>query len=271
MKVIRISKANAFFQIVHALKTNREKRNHEGFLVEGVRNINNALAHKWPIKAFFYSSEKGLSGWARGVLDVARGAMEYDLSLPLLVALSEKEETSELIALLDIPPDDQGKIPVHKDLLVAVFDRPGSPGNLGTLIRSLDAFGADGLIVTGHGADVYDPETVRATTGSLFALPVLRMSSQKEMAGWIDSVRERLPDLQVIGTDERGEMTLYECDLRRPTIILVGNEKFGLSAHYRELADVMAKIPIVGSASSLNVAVASSIVLAEARRQRVSP
>ncbi|MFA4941428.1 MAG: TrmH family RNA methyltransferase [Patescibacteria group bacterium] len=268
MKTVKISTENAEFQVINALKTNREKRNHKGFIFEGVRNINNAIKYGWDIKSFFFSSEKGLSGWARNILKNSQAECCYDLSLYLLNILSNKEEPSELLALANISKDNLSKITIKKDLLVVVFDRPSSPGNLGTIIRSCDAIGADGLIITGHAVDVYDPETISATTGSLFSLPIVRLSSQNELELWIQKVKKILPSLEVVGTDENGAETIYEHDFKKPAIILAGSEKWGLSAGYKELADVMVKIPMQGSASSLNVAVATSIIISEVKRQR---
>lgn len=193
VKVLTITKENAAFQVVKALKTNREKRNHEGFLFEGVRNINNAITYKWNIKAFFYSSEKGLSDWARDVVKNGNAETHYDLSLELLHKLSNKEEASELLALAEIPKDSFEKIELKENPLIVIFDRPSSPGNLGTIIRSCDALGIDGLIITGHAIDVYDPETISATTGSLFSLPIVRVQSQKELDEWVESLRLKYP------------------------------------------------------------------------------
>ncbi len=268
MKIIKIVKANAQFQLLNALKTNREKRNKDGFIFEGVRNINNALKYNWKIKAFFYSTDSGLSNWAKEILKNSSAEIHYDLSAELLKQLSNKEEASELLALAEMPKDDLSKIKISSNLLVVVFDRPASPGNLGTIIRSCDSFGVDGLIITGHASDVYDQETVSATTGSLFSLPIVRLPSQKELESWISKLREKYPDLQVVGTDESGSKTIYEYDFNQPTILLAGNEKWGLSAGYKELADTMVKIPMEGSASSLNVAVATSIIISEIKRQR---
>jgi 23S rRNA (uridine2479-2'-O)-methyltransferase len=268
MKIIKINKENAQFQLLNALKSNREKRNKDGFLFEGVRNINNAVKYKWQIKAFFYSSEKGLSNWAKDVIENYPAETCYDLSKELLKKISNKEEASELLALAEIPKDDLTRIKTSDNLLVVVFDRPSSPGNLGTIIRSCDSFGVNGLIITGHATDVYDPETISATTGSLFSFPVVRLSSQNELELWIKKMREKYLNLQIVGTDEEGDSTIYEFDFKKPTILLVGNEKWGLSARYRELVDVMVSIPMEGSASSLNVAVATSIIISEIKRQR---
>lgn len=267
-KVLKISKPNAEFQVIRALKFNREKRNQHGFLFEGVRAINNAIANNWKIKAFIYSPENGVSEWGRNILKASKAEKHYDVSANIMAQLSDKEDASELMAIAEIPKDDMSRIPLKKNPLIVIFDRPGSPGNLGTLIRTCDALGVDGLVITGHAADIYDPEAIRATTGSLFSYPIVRQPSQAAIMPWIEELKAKYPNLQIVGTDEKGDKTIYETDFKKPTIILAGNEKVGLSTGYRELATTMAQIPIGGSASSLNVAVATSIVIAEAKRQR---
>jgi len=100
--------------------------------------------------------------------------------------LSQKEDVSELIAIAAMPADDLARIPERENLLVVVVDRPTNPGNLGTLIRSCDALRVDGVIIrTCHSVDLYDPETIRATVGSFFSLPIIRLpSSQELIPGW---------------------------------------------------------------------------------------
>jgi tRNA G18 (ribose-2'-O)-methylase SpoU len=142
-----------------------------------------------------------------------------------------------------------------------VFDRPSTPGNIGTLVRSADAFGAHGVIVTGHAADPYDPRAVRASTGSLFALPVVRVPGHREVLDWAGRA-------QLVATDEDGDTDLADADLRGPTVVLIGNETTGLTAAWRESAQRTVRIPITGAASSLNAAVAGTVVLYEAARQR---
>jgi 23S rRNA (uridine2479-2'-O)-methyltransferase len=268
-KVIKIHSENDVFQNIETLKRNREKRNKlKQFLIEGVRNINNALEYNWKINSFVYSSDKKLSGWASDILKGSKAETHYELPFKLLQKLSSKEDTSEILATVEIPKDDLHRIPLQNDFLVVVFDRPASPGNLGTLIRSSDALGANGLVITGHAVDVYDPETVSATTGSLFSVPVIRLPSQKELLVWVEKVKEVLNEVQIIGTDEKGSKSAAGHDFKKPTILLVGNETSGLSAAYKEMCDEMVKIPMHGSASSLNVACASSIILYEIDRQR---
>jgi TrmH family RNA methyltransferase len=175
-----------------------------------------------------------------------------------------------VIAVMEMPADDLDRIKVGPDFLGVLFDRPTGPGNIGSIIRSADAFGADGLIVTGHAADVYDPKSVRASTGSIFALPAVRVPSQREVMEWVGRERSRGNPVVVVGTDEHGEADIFDFDLIQPTLLLIGNETSGLSAAWRDLADHLVRIPMRGSASSLNAANAATAVLYEASRQRLS-
>ncbi len=270
-RLLRIHTENADYQHIETLRRNRNKRQrHREFFVEGVRPINLALRHGWQVNAFVYSRERPLSDWAAGILARSNARLHVELPLRLLAQLSLKEETSELLAVVAMPEDRLERTPARQNPLVVVFDRPGSPGNLGTLIRSCDALGADGLVITGHACDLYDPETIRASTGSLFALPAVRLPSHTALAPWLERLRADHPRLQIVATDEKGERTASEHDFTRPTVLLLGNETWGLSAAYRALADVTVRIPITGAASSLNVAVAGSILLYEAGRQRAA-
>ena len=256
---MKITTRNAAFQQWQALLGNRTKRHRAGeFLVHGVRPITLAVEHGWPVRTLIYDLSRPLSAWARGVLDAA-DATRVAMAPDLLRELSEKDEDApELIAVAEIPADDLSRISAD---LVVVADRMSSPGNIGTLVRSADAFGAQGVIVTGHAADPYDPKSVRASTGSLFAIPVVRQPGPAEVATWADGVT-------IVGTDEKGEAGIADVDLTGPVLLVIGNETTGLSSGWREACDVMAAIPITGAASSLNAAAAATVVLYEAARQR---
>ena len=168
-----------------------------------------------------------------------------------------------------MPPDDLDRIKAGRDFLGVVLDRPASPGNLGSIIRSADAFGADGVIVTGHAADVYDPRAVRASTGSLFALPVVRCPSSREVAAWVSAQRAQGRPVVLAGADEQGDRQVFDAGFTGPTLLVVGNEAAGLSSAWRELCDVTVAIPMAGAASSLNAANAATAVLYEIARQRI--
>lgn len=153
---LRIARADARFQQWQALLTNRSKRQRAGeFLVQGVRPITLALEHGWPMRAMIHDADRPLSQWASRVLDSIE-AQRVAMAPDLLGQLAEKEEP-ELVAVAALPPDDLARLKVGPRFLGAVFDRPSVPGNIGTLVRSVDAFGGAGMIVTGHAADPYDP------------------------------------------------------------------------------------------------------------------
>jgi TrmH family RNA methyltransferase len=268
--VLRVSSRNARFQQWEALLGNRGKRQRAGeFLVQGVRPISLAARCGWRFRALIYDAERPLSQWAENLLrDV--DAVRVAMAPALLAELGERNEGSpELVAVVAMPADDLGRIEAGGDFLGVVLDRPASPGNIGSIIRSADAFGAGGVIVTGHAADVYDPRSVRASTGSLFALPVVRCPSHKEPAAWVAAQRAQGCPLMLAGTDERGDRDVFDVDFTQPMLLVVGNEATGLSAVWRELCDLLVRIPMTGSASSLNAANAATTVLYEAARQRI--
>jgi len=266
VSALRVTTRNARFQQWRALVDNRTKRHRLGaFLVQGVRPISAAVEHGWTVRALLGDDRQRRSAWAAGIwTSVAPGVGDAErvlMSSELLAELGERDEPPELVAVVEMPPDDLDRIPTGS--LVVVLDRLAGPGNLGTLARSADAFGARALVVTGHAADPYDPRAVRASTGSLFALTVVRAPSHREVLAWAAAAGCR-----VVGLDEDGTVDVRAADLTGPLAVVVGNETTGLAVGWREACDVLLSIPMQGTASSLNVATAGSVVLHEAMRQR---
>ncbi|MBN2147844.1 MAG: hypothetical protein JW726_10665 [Anaerolineales bacterium] len=269
MALSKIVTENSDFQRLEMLQRNRTKRTRLGlFFVEGVRSITQALLNGWVFEAVIYSHHRRLSDWAEGVIEHAGARVQYELPQRLMDRLSQREETSELMAVLHIPPDDLARIHPKEDFLAVVFDRPASPGNLGALIRSCDALGAGGVAVSGHAVDLYDPETIRAAAGSFFAVPSVRIASYKELIPWFALLKQQLPALQIVGSSAKAALPLHAHNFTPPTVLMIGNETRGLSENLRSLCDAIVSIPMLGSASSLNVACAASILLYEASRQR---
>ena len=268
--MLRVWTRNARFQQFQALLGNRAKRQrNREFLVQGVRPITLAAEFGWPFRALLFDAERPLSAWARTMLrDVP--ALQVAMSRDLLAELGEKEAgPPELVAVVAMPGDDLQRIEAGGNFLGVLLDRPASPGNIGSIIRSADALGAHGVIVTGHAADIYDPRCVRASTGSLFALPVTRAPGHREVAAWAAARRARGRPVVLAAANERGGRDVFDVDFTQPTLLLVGNEGTGLSAAWRELSDVVVSIPMAGAASSLNAANAATVLLYEAARQRL--
>jgi tRNA G18 (ribose-2'-O)-methylase SpoU len=266
---LRVSVRNAKFQQWETLLRNRTKRHRAGsFLVQGVRPITMAVEHGWTVQELLYDADRPrLSDWARGLLD-APHTERAAVSADLMAELGDKDgDGPELLAQVAIPTRRLSQLESRPGWLGLVIDRPTSPGNLGSLIRSADAFGADAVILTGrNAADPYDPKAVRASTGSLFALPVINAASAHEVVEWAGKQALRP---SIVGTDERGEQALSGHDLRGALLLVVGNETEGMSKAWTELADAVARIPMSPkAASSLNAANAGTVALYEAVRQR---
>jgi len=266
-----ISKRNSTFQVLASLVSNRQKRQQaRRFVVEGVQPINIALAHGWQCEGVIYECGAALSRWAAGIVNRSSIPIRYEMTRDLLEELSGKDDTSELLAVVAMPDETLDRIPIRPNLLVAIVDRPSNPGNLGTLIRSCDAFGVHAVVVTGHAVDPYDPATITASRGSLFAIPVLRVASPMDLRSWIAKVVRTLGTCRVVGAYEKATLDEDQHDFAQPTVAVFGNETQGLSRAYQDLCDTMVRIPMVGSATSLNVSVAAAIILYEITRQRRS-
>jgi tRNA G18 (ribose-2'-O)-methylase SpoU len=280
----RITSRDDRFQQWQALLANRNKRQRSGqFLVQGVRPITLAVRHGWTIRALLYDEGRALSDWAVQTVAQVPAAEVVAMDRALLQELGGKsEDAPELLAVVALPPDDLDRIRVLPGagasmdpatpaaFLGVVFDRPTSPGNIGTLVRSADAFGASGVMITGHAADVYDPKAVRASTGSLFAIPVVRAPSHREVLDWASAARAGGVAITVVGLDEAATTDIADQDLRGPTLLLVGNETHGLSAAWREACQHLVRIPMQGAASSLNAAACATVALYEVARQRAA-
>lgn len=274
-RVIRVDAEDGVFQHLERLKQSRHERHRcREFFVEGVKAITQARRHRWPIRSLVYPTARPLSSWARETLAATPEAARIEVSAPLMERLSEKHQTSDLVAVVGMPPDSPQRIRLGDAALVAVFDRPASPGNLGSIIRSCHALGADGLIVTGPGTDIYHPVTVRASMGSLFALPTVRLASHHEVGRWVGDLATTLgPDdrgrpIQIVGTSGGAALPAAAADLTQPTVLVLGNEAEGLTPAYRELCDLLVRVPMHGEADSINVACAAAVVLYEVDRQR---
>ena len=265
-----VSARNSIFQQLESLKTNRQKRYRLNLtVIEGFRLIEAARRFRVPMEAIVYSDKRHLSPWAQEVVRNCQPERLLALSPTLFADLSRKADAPELIAVVRTPEDRLSRINLSTGVpLILILDRPSKPGNIGSIIRSADALGVDGVIVFGHAADVYSPEAVTASMGSLFSVPTIRVNRVSTLFGWISDHKCRFPGLRMVGADERGETILSGCDLTRPTIFVIGNEAEGISTALQTACDVKTRIPMTGFASSLNAACATTICLYEAVRQR---
>ena len=194
----------------------------------------------------------------------------FVLTPQLMKNLSGKEDTSELMAIIEMRQDDLDSVKLSDNPFIVLFDRPSNKGNLGTMIRSCDALGADMLIMTGHSVDLYDPDVVISAMGSFFNVPVIRVEDNSKLYTFIDSLRQKYPGFKIFGTTAHKEYPVYKEDFTHPLMIMMGNETMGLNKAFKDYCDALCTIPMAETsyASSFNVACAGSIMMYEVTRQR---
>jgi tRNA/rRNA methyltransferase len=269
---INIYSKNSTYQKFETLKTNRNKRYRcREFLVEGVRSLNEAAGNHWRIKSFLFN-KASLSDWAKGMICNIHTEVNYCLTEDLMRELSGKNDPSELMAVIEMREDSLESVKLSDVPFIVLFDRPSNKGNLGTIIRSCDALGADMLILTGHAVDLYDPDVVVSSMGSFFRFPVVRVSDNRLLYTYIDQLKKRYNTFITIGTTAHKKQPVYTIDLTKPLLLMLGNETMGLSSEYKSFCDVLCTIPMSEKsyATSFNVGCAASILMYEITRQRMS-
>ncbi|MBF6329605.1 TrmH family RNA methyltransferase [Nocardia transvalensis] len=267
---------NAAVGAWQAYLTNRAKRHRDGrFLVHGRDAIGAAVAHDWPLETLLYRlGTPELPAWARELLQ-ASGAPSMGLVPELMAELAEPATgTPELVAVAKTrQPRLDGFAPGtpgdRESPVVVVIERPGSALRLGSVIRTADAFGAAAVVVSGTGADHYDPQCVRASGGSLFALPVFRVPGAGPVHDFCD--RQAGRDIPtwivgiVTGREARATRAVYEQDFTDATIVVIGDDAEDLGPAWRDGCDELVSIPVAGAVAA---PCAASIALYEIFRQR---
>lgn len=256
------STANPRIKAAALLKERKERERTGLFLIEGSREIERALAAGIEVVEAYCG--EGL-GPEEARLVVTLGRLErfgvVEVSEPVLKKLSSRENPAGVVVVARMPKPLLAlfKPPPNALLLVAVGLE--KPGNLGALLRSADAAGADAVLVVG-GVDVYNPQVIRNSTGVVFSLPTFAVPEQTVL-DWLEE--HRIP---LVATTPHTEQVYWDADLRGPVAIVLGPEHSGLGELWLNRARLKVKIPMQGLADSLNVTVTAALMLYEAKRQR---
>ena len=239
----------------------RKGRDREGrFIVEGVHLVEEALKSGARVETVVYSAARGLPKELEGL---AGSSVELVAAGEAVLARCTDMVTPQgVFAVVEKPAYTAADIlERHRSLVIAV-DGVQDPGNLGTIIRSADAAGASGILLGRGTVDLYNPKTVRSTMGSLFHLPIAECELGEALR------LARAAGVQVAAAAPRDAVSCYEADFTRDTWIVVGNEARGVSEEALREAAMRIRIPMPGRAESLNVAMAATVLLFEAVRQR---
>jgi TrmH family RNA methyltransferase len=261
------SLANPRVKAASALRDRRERDRSGLTLVDGARELRRALdAGVIVLEAFV--CEPLLAGPdARAALDRLRagGTTLYSTSETVLAKLAFGQRAEGLVAVVRIPQPGLEDLALPADPLVLVVEAVEKPGNLGAVMRSADGAAADGLIAASLRTDLFNPNAIRASAGTIFSLP-LAVATTEETLDWL---RERRIRVVVAKVDAARLYT--EADLSGPLALVVGAEAGGLSEAWSAGDLDAVRIPMLGVADSLNVSVSAAILLYEARRQRGEP
>jgi RNA methyltransferase, TrmH family len=262
------SLANPLVKDIKALALKKFRDEQRAFMAEGLKLVIDALELGWSIRTMvFAKSALGNAAVEKAAARaVASGALVMEVNEKVLSAITRRDNPQMVVgvfaqrytALKDVRPSGS-------DVWVAL-DRVRDPGNLGTVIRTIDAVGAKGLILVGDTTDPFSLETVRATMGSIFAVPIARAGAAEFLA-W----RKGFAGL-VAGTHLKGAVDYRTPDYAgRPVLLLMGNEQQGLPDELAAACDRLLHIPQAGRADSLNLAVATGVMLYEVRRTALPP
>lgn len=227
------------------------------FLVEGIRHVGEAVAAGAQIAYFCYAPDLLKSEFAHDLLEKQRraGARIYALAPDVFRSLAEKDNPQGILAVVRRPHLQLANLqPQTHPWLVALVS-PQDPGNIGAVMRTIDAVGASGLILLDGGADPGHPNAVRASLGALFWMPVVA-ATFAEFAPWAKAAGYRL-----VGTSEKAAVDYRAADYTRPLILLMGSEREGLTPAQEAACDVMVCLPMAGRVTSLNLAVATGVML----------
>jgi TrmH family RNA methyltransferase len=257
------SRSNSAVKYARKLR-NRKERNQTGkFLVEGILHVGEASAAGWQFESILFAPSLLESEFARNLIseEKKKETKCFPVNNEVFESLAEKENPQGIIAIVKQKTwllDDFS--PENFSYAVALVS-PQDPGNIGTILRTLDAVGADGMIQLDGGVDPYHPSSVRASMGALFWKPVVQTSFQ-EFHKWA-----RKGGYRLIGTSAHSRMDYLELRWdNSPSILVMGNEQKGLTREQIDACDLSVSLPMRGRASSLNLAIAAGILLYSFRR-----
>ncbi|HEU5116021.1 MAG TPA: RNA methyltransferase [Isosphaeraceae bacterium] len=237
------------------------------FFIEGVRNVVQAIGNGFDVEALLYSDRLLTVPIARQLVRRQRraGTPTLQVAPEVFRRVSKTLRASGVGAIVKQHWSPLKTVSPADGLCWIVLEAVRSEGNLGTLIRSSEAVGGAGFILVGPGVDPFHPGVVRASMGALFSQRLVR-TTYPALAGWLQT--HAVP---VVGASPDGSTDLHELNDRRPALVVLGEERAGLSAPQRRLCTSLVRIPMTGSADSLNVAVAGSLLMYEVYRAQSRP
>jgi len=265
MRYIKItSPANQNIRDAIRIRDRHAKFRHSAFLIEGPHLVEAALNARVQVKEVFATRAFIDKKEHRGLLVSVSKFTEviFEVTDNVLLAITDTETPQGIVAIAGYEPQKLETLVTGTVPFFVVLDGIQDPGNLGTIIRTADAAGADAVILLAGTCDAFIPKVIRATAGSIFNIPIVNATSDD----FLDWLRSHNIKLAVTAAD--AQKTVFDAELKKPIALVFGNEAHGVREAVRKAADMVLSIPVLGKAESLNVATSAAVCLYEAVRQR---
>jgi RNA methyltransferase, TrmH family len=258
------SKANPRFKAALALRDARERRSQQCLLVDGAREIGRAIDAGLGVVEAWTAPERLRSDAAGSLLSRlgAAGTEIIETTPELLARLAYGDRDDGIVVVARQPPTGLDQLLLPKRPLIAVVERVEKPGNLGALVRSADGAGVHAVIVADPVSDIWNPNAIRASVGTIFSLPLALCTSDEA----VSFLRER--GIAIVTARVEAATDHDSVDLRGPVAIVLGAETTGLSETWADEGVTAVRIPMLGLADSLNVSATAAVLFFEAQRQR---
>lgn len=254
-----LSKDNKLIKEIKKLKEKKYRTETNKFLVEGFRFVEEAVNSSFKVAYIFYtdSVEEKFKDFQKHN-KISENTKIFKVSEVIINSICSTENPQGILAVIE----NKNFVIDFGDGIYIFVDKVQDPGNMGTIIRTANAAGAKGIIINKGSVDIYNDKTLRATMGSIFKIPIIMDDNLATLL----KLKENGFKLVVSSLDTNNNF--YDVDLKHKVIIAVGNEGNGISEEILSLSDESVKIPMPGSAESLNVAIAAAIMIFEAVRQK---
>lgn len=251
------SNQNPKIKQIRALQQRKQRDKQGLFIVEGIRHVGEVVEAKAKLEFLIYASDLLVSGYAHSIIQQLSktGTPCLDTTEEIFTALSGKEHPQGILAVVQQNLTPLEKLNPENFLWSVALVSPQDPGNLGTILRTIDAVGASGLIVLENSVDVFHPTAVRASMGALFWKSVAYASFQ-QFTDWI-----KKHNYHIYGSSARGNTNHDHVDYQAPAVLLMGSEREGLTDDQAKICQAVIKLPMRGKSTSLNLAVACGILL----------
>lgn len=259
------SNKNPVIKEIKALFSRKYREESRLYFIEGIRFVEEALSEKAEIERILISERLPYNKGGEEIIAKVRSAgfNYYSLSEKLFKEISDTESPQGIMAVLKARNWNLPDIIEDRNNIL-VLESLQDPGNMGTIIRTADAAGITGVILSKGCVDIYNPKVLRSTMGSVFRVPIYISNDLHET---IQTMKSK--GIKVYAAHLKGNINYFEANFKVNTAIVIGNEANGISDDVAEVSDMLVKIPMIGRAESLNASVAASLLMYESVRQRI--